>query len=111
MTIRHRFWIKFSASVIAAALLTGCMAPQQARRMGEPQRAPNISRPLISGASVITPYNASSLTAAEEALLANQKVVRVGLLLPLTGRSAELGRALQDAAAVSLFDSRRYVWN
>lgn len=30
--------------------------------------------------------------------------VRIGLLLPLTGRSAELGRALQDAATVSLFD-------
>jgi branched-chain amino acid transport system substrate-binding protein len=32
------------------------------------------------------------------------KTVRIGLLLPLTGRSAELGRALQDAATVSLFD-------
>ncbi len=30
--------------------------------------------------------------------------VRVGLLLPLTGRSAELGRAMQDAATVALFD-------
>ena len=32
------------------------------------------------------------------------KVVKVGLLLPLTGRSAELGRAMQDAATISLFD-------
>lgn len=32
------------------------------------------------------------------------KTVRVGLLLPLTGRSAELGRAMQDAATLSLFD-------
>lgn len=30
--------------------------------------------------------------------------VRVGLLLPLTGRSAALGKAMQDAATVSLFD-------
>lgn len=33
-----------------------------------------------------------------------KKVVKVGLLLPLTGRNAELGRAMQDAATVSLFD-------
>ena len=32
------------------------------------------------------------------------RTVKIGLLLPLTGRSAELGRAMQDAATVSLFD-------
>lgn len=33
-----------------------------------------------------------------------EKTVKVGLLLPITGRHAELGRAMQDAATVSLFD-------
>lgn len=32
------------------------------------------------------------------------KIVRVGLLLPLTGRSASLGKTMQDAATVALFD-------
>lgn len=32
------------------------------------------------------------------------KIVKVGLLLPLTGRSAELGKALRDAAVMALFD-------
>ena len=32
------------------------------------------------------------------------KTVRVGLLLPLTGRHAEIGKAMQDAATVALFD-------
>lgn len=33
-----------------------------------------------------------------------KKKVKVGLLLPFTGRNAALGRSLQDAATVSLFD-------
>lgn len=32
------------------------------------------------------------------------KVVKVGLLLPLTGGNADIGRAMQDAATVALFD-------
>ena len=31
-------------------------------------------------------------------------VIKIGLLLPLSGRSAELGKALQDAAVLALFD-------
>lgn len=33
-----------------------------------------------------------------------EKTVKVALLLPVTGRHADLGRALQDAATLSLFD-------
>ncbi|OYW14387.1 MAG: hypothetical protein B7X02_00155 [Rhodospirillales bacterium 12-54-5] len=32
------------------------------------------------------------------------KTVRVGLLIPLTGRNAVLGRAMQDAATIALYD-------
>ena len=40
----------------------------------------------------------------DEPKAVTKKTVKVGLLLPLTGRNAELGKALQDAASVSLFD-------
>lgn len=33
-----------------------------------------------------------------------EKTVKVGLLLPLTGRSSALGKTMQDAATVALFD-------
>jgi ABC-type branched-subunit amino acid transport system substrate-binding protein len=78
------------------------MAPPP--RPSTTQRAPNISRPLAYGSSVISPYGNITSDAGEDALIASQKVVKVGLLLPLTGRNAELGKALRDAAAVSLFD-------
>ena len=32
------------------------------------------------------------------------KVIRVGLLLPLTGRNSDIGRAMQDAATMALYD-------
>lgn len=33
-----------------------------------------------------------------------ERIIKVGLLVPLTGRSAELGKAIQDAAVLALFD-------
>lgn len=39
-----------------------------------------------------------------EAFAGPARVVKVGLLVPLTGRSAELGKAIQDAAVLALFD-------
>lgn len=42
--------------------------------------------------------------ATPPAAVVNARTVKVGLLLPLTGRNASLGRAMQDAATISLFD-------
>jgi branched-chain amino acid transport system substrate-binding protein len=102
MMNRYRFWQSLTASVMAALLVSSCMAPPP--RPSGTQRAPQISQNLAPGGAVITPYSNLSADAGEEAAMANQKVVRVALLLPLTGRNAELGKALQDAASVSLFD-------
>lgn len=105
---RHRFWIKTAACMVALACLAGCMEPPSQR--GGTQRAPHLGRPLAPGSSVISPYpggdgvTADGTAASVADAVAAQKVVRVGLLLPLTGRNAELGKALQDAASVSLFD-------
>ena len=35
---------------------------------------------------------------------ANGKLLRVGLLVPLTGRNADIGRAMQDSATMALYD-------
>jgi ABC-type branched-subunit amino acid transport system substrate-binding protein len=49
-------------------------------------------------------HEAGAYDASASPVLGPTTTVRVGLLLPLTGRSAELGRAMQDAATISLFD-------
>ncbi len=100
MTNREHFWKSAAACALALVLMAGCMAPP-ARAPGI-QRGPDLSRPLAAGSNASTPYQPTS--EADDARDPNQKIVKVGLLLPLTGRSAELGRALQDAATVSLFD-------
>lgn len=46
----------------------------------------------------------STIAAPAGDMFQTGRTVRVGLLLPLTGRSAEMGRAMQDAATLSLFD-------
>ncbi len=101
--MRHRFSKTMAATMMATVLLTSCMAPPP--RGSSTQRAPNMGRDLAPGSSTtISPYDHLAANSGEDAAIANQKVVKVALLLPLTGRHAELGRALQDAAAVSLFD-------
>lgn len=99
MTNRHRF--RAAAAVLAAlAILGGCMAPPS--RTYTTLKGPQKTYQLTPSNSVITPY--ADMSADDNEMLANQKVVKVALLLPLTGRNAELGKALRDAAAVSLFD-------
>jgi branched-chain amino acid transport system substrate-binding protein len=100
MTNRHRFWMQAVAVVAALALMAGCTAPPS--RSASAHRSPSLGQSLTPSGSVITPY--SNVAADEEAILAGQKVVKIGLLVPLSGRNAELGKALRDAAAVSLFD-------
>jgi branched-chain amino acid transport system substrate-binding protein len=103
MMMRYRFWKRIAATAMASLVLASCMAPPP--RGSTAQQAPYAARDLAPGsATTITPYGRVAANADEEAAMANQKVVKIALLLPLTGRSAELGRALQDAAAVSLFD-------
>ncbi len=58
--------------------------------------------PDLPGSGAIASHTITAPGMANGAIVG--KTVRVGLLLPLTGRSAELGRAMQDAATVALFD-------
>lgn len=92
--------ISFALLLLA---LAGCDRP------AEPPPAPR-TLATYSGMSAATPDQpgtgaiTSTNIAPPGSQYADGKTIRVGLLLPLTGRSAELGRAMQDAATVSLFD-------
>lgn len=98
---RQQFWKTTAICLLAALALTSCMPP--ASNSGGPKRAPTQTRQLAPGAAVMSPF-ADTAYIDDGSPGANQKVVRVGLLLPLTGRNADLGKAMQDAASVSLFD-------
>ncbi len=101
MRHRHRIWKQLVASLLAVTFVASCMAPPP-RPFGM-QRSPSMSRNLTPTA-VISPFGDLNSNAGDAANDPNVKVVRVGLLLPLSGHNAELGKALQDAATVSLFD-------
>lgn len=96
-----------------AALLLGC-APQPSRMPVPPpvqhtapvrdaiNLTPTREIPVIAppGSGLGAPGTNDTGVPTQTA----SRIVRVGLLLPLTGRSAELGKSLQDAATISLFD-------
>lgn len=67
----------------------------------EPQRRP------VNDFGVIIPLPADG-TVAEPAV-PQAKVVKVGLLVPLSGQAAAVGTALQDAATLALMDKYHYV--
>lgn len=62
------------------------------------QRAPG------SAAAAAKPLAPAAIDVPQSTGDAAAKTVKVALLLPLSGRNAELGKAMQNAAAVSLFD-------
>ncbi len=100
MKNRYRFWNVGLAALAATLVVAGCIAPPP-HNYGT-QMSPSVSRNLAPGMA----KNNSAIApgAGEDGDAVNTKVVKVGLLLPLTGRNADLGKALQDAATVSLFD-------
>lgn len=95
-----------SFALMAAVLLGGMVACA-------PKPAPSGATGLSNQHSFMAPTNEVKLSGpyGDAALMPGvnapalvSKTVRVGLLLPLTGRNAELGRAMQDAATVALYD-------
>ncbi len=88
------------ATLTALLVLASCAkVPQRAPQYADAQRAP-----ITNGSAVYALPGTITADSASPTPVAVKKLVKVGLLLPLTGRNAELGRALQDAATVSLFD-------
>lgn len=94
--------MKRLAVFLAALLIVSCN--QVPGRTGpvsyaETQRAPNMQGSI--GRASVSP---GGVIESPPQQVEVKRVVKVALLLPLTGRNAELGKAMQDAATVSLFD-------
>lgn len=107
----------FRTTLLALALLGALTACQPTQPPSSGPITPRmIHRAPGNEAINLTPTRDGSVAAAwgdgsdagmdnqPPAQIANGPTIRVGLLLPLTGRHSALGKALQDAATVSLFD-------
>jgi ABC-type branched-subunit amino acid transport system substrate-binding protein len=92
ITTRHRF--SCLVLVAMACLLSACLqntpAPAPARQY-ETISAPAFNKPAVGKVQSAQPVTV-------------KRTVKVAMLLPLSGRNAELGRALQNAATMALFD-------
>ncbi|MEA1649575.1 penicillin-binding protein activator [Nitrospirillum sp. BR 11164] len=94
-----------AATLLTLALLAGCasqptvtappraaQAPQQAPQPQAAQPQPEVAPPQAEAAPV-------------PATVPADETVRVALLLPLSGKAASLGEAMQQAAQMALFDT------
>lgn len=105
---RYRIWQSLAWLVLGG--LVACKplpSQQQAQPRVALQQSPNISRPLAPDQSAQLDRNLSGAIGPENAdgnAPPPSKIVKVGLLLPLTGHNSALGKAMQDAATISLFD-------
>lgn len=78
----------FAALTLLAGLLTACASPQT---VAPPPPPPQVSTAPVQVAPPVTAAPADDR-------------IRVGLLLPLTGRGAPVGQAMLDAAQMAVFD-------
>lgn len=89
------------ASTAFAALMLGGCIDKNYTPPPLPERPSHYSGDVTSApygdANSTTPYGQSAVPAAGAS-------VKVGLLLPMTGRHGDLGRALEHAATLALFD-------
>ena len=103
--LRYRFWT-FGAMIAFIATVSIAQVPFRAPMQNQ-SLAPT-SGYVASDASTNQPLAepgwGKSPVAPEEKATGPEKIVKVGLLLPLTGRNAAMGKAMQDAATVALFD-------
>ena len=112
--MRHRI-SHCLAALALLAVLTGCqfMHDMANIKPTPPKPAPKLATYHVPGSvtnsaastdSVESRDLDGSVAAPPKAVPGQRQGMKVGLLLPLTGRSAELGKAMQDAATLSLFD-------
>jgi branched-chain amino acid transport system substrate-binding protein len=96
LPLRHVFsWLL----VVGCVLMSGCVQPQPEKTVYIPERE------TVSAYSFEAPRNPLAIPKDTLASAVPQaREVKVGLLLPLSGRHAALGDALQKAATLALFD-------
>lgn len=104
---RHRFRIRARALVVLATLAMAVSAADiRAAESGSANT--RLLSPTTGGAKRhFGPAKREYAAPAEGKRVAHDtpgKTTKIGLLLPLTGRNADLGKAMQNAATVALFD-------
>lgn len=105
---RHPIRVTFA--LLTLAMLAACdPAPKQPQAPYMPtgiHHAPNAGTVSMTPTrdGVIAPPDMVTSDGGSTQVPIVEKTVKVGLLLPLTGRSAALGKTMQDAATVALFD-------
>lgn len=87
--------LKLSVSVFMVAALASCGPAAQDARVAAGGNQPIIYTPPTRGMEAQRPV-------AQPVPVT--KVVKVALLVPMSGRSADLGKAMQDAATLALYD-------
>jgi outer membrane PBP1 activator LpoA protein len=93
---------KTAAGLLTLALLAGCATqptvtappPQAQAPQVAPQAQPQATQPVPEAAPAAAPVPVPA-----------DETVRVALLLPLSGKAASLGEAMQQAAQMALFDT------
>ena len=112
---------KRAAALLGISLLTACAGqdvaspPPGAQRSQAESTAPDLQAQAVAEGPVLSPYqlipgltNEGTVAVVDRAALPAQTdasgLMRVGLLVPLTGPSAPIGQALLNAAQISLFD-------
>ncbi len=107
--MRYRISLLMLAAVLA---LSGCqfIHDMENLKATPPKPAPKLTTYHVPSSTTHSDAALDPVTVSpngestDSTKLAPGHGVKVALLLPLTGRSAELGKAMQDAATLSLFD-------
>ncbi|WP_049974354.1 penicillin-binding protein activator [Azospirillum sp. B4] len=94
-----------AALLLLAAVLGGCASQQQQRQPTVAAPAPQAQAPQQAAPQPQATEPAPGTPPAPAAAIPADETVRVALLLPLTGKAAGLGEAMQQAAQMALFDT------
>ncbi|ASG19471.1 penicillin-binding protein activator [Nitrospirillum viridazoti] len=96
-------------ALLAGALLAGCASQPTVTAPPRAAQAPQQSPQQATGPQAAQPQPETAPAQAEAApapaTVPADETVRVALLLPLSGKAASLGEAMQQAAQMALFDT------
>lgn len=92
---RFQRFLRTSIGLVALLMASACLQTV-------PEPAPTQHQETVSAPGFSEPQNATQ--AQRDAMPKVTRTVKVGMLLPLSGRHADLGNAMQNAATLALFD-------
>lgn len=102
----NRFWMIALGALALIGVIAAAAMAEEPWRAPVTQRAltPDMPQQSLRGVTATSSGAPTRSSANEAANTPIRSTVKVAMLLPLTGRHSDIGRALQDAANVALFD-------